>query len=102
MGQGHIVETGRPRLVSDLVGAMGWANPPILVARKAQAELSAHCSQMAAAPEEILSLGQALDTRVSSGRALLSILRFFVLVARTFFLFGCCPSYRYCCDDETP
>lgn len=41
---------------------------------------------MAAAPEEILSLGQALDTRVSSGRALLFILRFFVLVARTFYL----------------
>ena len=34
MDQGHIAETGRPRLVSDLVRAMGWANPLTHVARK--------------------------------------------------------------------
>lgn len=41
--RGHIVDTGRPRLVSDLV----WDPSD----QEAQAGLTAHCSQMVAAPD---------------------------------------------------
>lgn len=72
--QGHIVGTGWPMLVSDLVwdSDLGQATDP--GDQEAQTGLSAHCSQMVAAPQlpqEILSLGQTLDTGVLNGGALL-------------------------------
>lgn len=69
--RGHTVDTGRPRLVSDLVWDSGLGQATDPSDQEAQAGLGAHCSQMVAVPspppQEILSLGQALDTRVSDG-----------------------------------
>lgn len=71
--QGHIVDTGRPRLVSDLVwdSELDQATDPS--DQEAQTGLSAHCSMAAPPPpQEMLSLGQTLDTRLLNGGALLS------------------------------
>ena len=48
--QGHIVDAGRPRLVSDLVWDSGLGQATDPSDQEAQAGLSAHCSQVVAAP----------------------------------------------------